>query len=104
MKHTEAELNKKFLRQTPSPRAAPDQDRHQHRRHGRRQHGHEAEDGLHDDGSNVNLAARLEGVNKQYGTWILTGETTRAQAGDEIFTRRLDRVRRRGHQRARAPL
>jgi adenylate cyclase len=44
-------------------------------------------------GSHVNLAARLEGVNKQYGTWLLTGETTRSQAGDEIFTRRLDRVR-----------
>jgi adenylate cyclase len=44
-------------------------------------------------GSNVNLAARLEGVNKQYGTWILTSETTRAQAGNDIFTRRLDRVR-----------
>jgi adenylate cyclase len=44
-------------------------------------------------GSNVNLAARLEGVNKQYGTWILTSEITRAQAGDDIFTRRLDRVR-----------
>ena len=44
-------------------------------------------------GSNVNLAARLEGVNKQYGTWILTGEATRSQAGEEIFTRRLDRVR-----------
>ena len=44
-------------------------------------------------GSNVNLAARLEGVNKRYGTWILTSEITRAQAGDDIFTRRLDRVR-----------
>jgi len=44
-------------------------------------------------GSNVNLAARLEGVNKQYGTWILTSETARAQAGDDIYTRRLDRVR-----------
>jgi adenylate cyclase len=35
----------------------------------------------------------LEGVNKQYGTWILTSETARAQAGDDIYTRRLDRVR-----------
>ncbi len=44
-------------------------------------------------GSNVNLAARLESVNKQYGTWMLTSETTRTQAGSDIFTRRLDRVR-----------
>ena len=44
-------------------------------------------------GSNVNLAARLEGVNKQYGTWILTSETAQTQAGADIFTRRLDRVR-----------
>jgi adenylate cyclase len=44
-------------------------------------------------GSNVNLAARLEGVNKQYGTWILTSEAARSQAGDDIYTRRLDRVR-----------
>jgi adenylate cyclase len=44
-------------------------------------------------GSNVNLAARLEGVNKQYGTWILTSEAARSQAGDDIYCRRLDRVR-----------
>jgi adenylate cyclase len=44
-------------------------------------------------GSHVNLAARLEGVNKQYGTWILTSEATQSKAGDDIFTRRLDRVR-----------
>ena len=84
MKRTEAELKPAVPRGLPHPRTAPDPYRHQHRGHGRRQHGHEAEDGLHDDGQHVNLAARLEGVNKQYGTWILTSETTRAQAGDEI--------------------
>ncbi|RKX76666.1 MAG: adenylate/guanylate cyclase domain-containing protein [Spirochaetes bacterium] len=44
-------------------------------------------------GNAVNLAARLEGVNKQYGTWILLSESTRNAAGDGLITRRLDRVR-----------
>jgi adenylate cyclase len=44
-------------------------------------------------GNSVNLAARLEGVNKQYGTWILVSETTRNDAGDDFLFRRLDRVR-----------
>ncbi|POR03997.1 adenylate/guanylate cyclase with Chase sensor [Alkalispirochaeta sphaeroplastigenens] len=45
-------------------------------------------------GHAVNLAARLEGVNKQYGTWTLTTEQTIRAAGlDSFLTRRLDRVR-----------
>lgn len=46
-------------------------------------------------GNAVNLAARLEGVNKQYHTkGILISEYTRSQIGDEEFIlRRLDRVR-----------
>jgi adenylate cyclase len=45
-------------------------------------------------GNAVNLAARLEGVNKQYHTGgILISEYTREQAGDEFLSRRLDRVR-----------
>ncbi|NCN06003.1 MAG: CHASE2 domain-containing protein [Spirochaetales bacterium] len=44
-------------------------------------------------GSAVNLAARLEGVNKQYGTWILISEGTQRKAGNEFLTRKLDRVR-----------
>ncbi|HUX13701.1 MAG TPA: adenylate/guanylate cyclase domain-containing protein, partial [Spirochaetia bacterium] len=44
-------------------------------------------------GNNVNLAARLEGVNKQYGTWILISEAT-YRATDRAFSiRKLDRVR-----------
>ncbi|MDR3147877.1 MAG: CHASE2 domain-containing protein [Treponema sp.] len=44
-------------------------------------------------GNEVNLAARLEGVNKQYGTWILASdETVNATAG-QVLSRRLDRVR-----------
>lgn len=45
-------------------------------------------------GNAVNLAARLEGVNKQYITrGILISEHTRKQLGDEFLLRRLDRVR-----------
>ena len=44
-------------------------------------------------GHAVNLAARLEGVNKQYGTWILTSELTYDATGDTLAARRLDRVR-----------
>ncbi len=45
-------------------------------------------------GNAVNLAARLEGVNKQYNTrGILLSEHTRSRLGDEFVVRRLDRVR-----------
>lgn len=44
-------------------------------------------------GNAVNLAARLEGVNKQYGTWILTSQSTRDRLDDTILVRKLDRVR-----------
>ncbi|MDR1970950.1 MAG: adenylate/guanylate cyclase domain-containing protein [Treponema sp.] len=44
-------------------------------------------------GNTVNLAARLEGVNKQYGTWILASEDTIRETGDRLLTRKLDRVR-----------
>jgi adenylate cyclase len=44
-------------------------------------------------GDAVNLAARLEGVNKQYDTWILASEETVRETGGRILTRRLDRVR-----------
>ncbi len=44
-------------------------------------------------GDSVNLAARLEGVNKQYGTWICVSEDTQRVAGDSFLYRRLDRIR-----------
>ena len=49
-------------------------------------------------GDNVNLASRLEGVNKVYGTWILCSEQTWKEADygehkGEIVVRKLDRVR-----------
>ncbi len=44
-------------------------------------------------GSQVNLASRLEAVNKQYGTLsIISGETYEA-AGEGLLVRRLDQVR-----------
>jgi hypothetical protein len=45
-------------------------------------------------GNAVNLAARLEGVNKQYNTkGILISEYTRERIGDEFILRPLSRVR-----------
>jgi len=44
-------------------------------------------------GNAVNLAARLEGVNKQYGTWILASEDTIRETGNKLLYRKLDRVR-----------
>ncbi len=43
-------------------------------------------------GSAVNLASRLEGVNKQYGTAIIASESTYEEAKAGIFVRKLDRV------------
>ena len=43
-------------------------------------------------GDNVNLASRLEGLNKFYGTQILVSETTRRAAGGAIEARDLDRI------------
>jgi adenylate cyclase len=45
-------------------------------------------------GNDVNLASRLEGVNRQYHTGgILISEYTRKEIGDEFICRTLDRVR-----------
>ncbi|MBU0929238.1 MAG: CHASE2 domain-containing protein [Spirochaetes bacterium] len=44
-------------------------------------------------GNAVNLAARLEGVNKQYGSWILMSDATYKETGDEFLARRFDKVR-----------
>jgi adenylate cyclase len=44
-------------------------------------------------GNAVNLAARLEGVNKQYGTWTLISDATYAHVRNDFVTRELDRVR-----------
>jgi len=44
-------------------------------------------------GNAVNLAARLEGVNKQYGSWMLMSDATYQETGDEFLARRFDKVR-----------
>ncbi len=48
-------------------------------------------------GDSVNLASRLEGLNKQYGSHILVSEETRSQVQDTRFVfREVDRVRVKG--------
>ena len=44
-------------------------------------------------GDAVNLAARLEGANKEYGTAIMLSEATRVLVGDAFVVRELDRIR-----------
>lgn len=47
-------------------------------------------------GDNVNLASRLEGTNKVYGTRICISEMTRDAVASEIITRELDLIRVKG--------
>ncbi|KAA3611249.1 MAG: adenylate/guanylate cyclase domain-containing protein [Calditrichaeota bacterium] len=47
-------------------------------------------------GDAVNLGARLEPANKQYGTDIMIGDETVKEAGDKIITRQLDLLRVKG--------
>jgi adenylate cyclase len=47
-------------------------------------------------GDNVNLASRLEGINKHYHTGIVISEFTRQQVGDGFVVRELDRIRVKG--------
>ena len=49
-------------------------------------------------GDSVNVASRLEGLNKGYGTSIIVSETTRAAAAGTISTRLLDRVAVKGRR------
>ena len=50
-------------------------------------------------GDPVNLGARLEGANKNYGTHVILSERTRELAGDDIYVRELDLVRVKGKSR-----
>lgn len=47
-------------------------------------------------GDAVNLASRLEGINKQYGTRIILSEMTYAEVKDNFVCREVDRVRVKG--------
>ncbi|WP_171236627.1 adenylate/guanylate cyclase domain-containing protein [Ruegeria sp. HKCCA6837] len=51
-------------------------------------------------GDVVNVASRLEGVNKTYGTAIIIGPETRREAGDAIVVRELDTVEIQGRSEA----
>jgi adenylate cyclase len=50
-------------------------------------------------GDAVNLASRLEGLNKEYGTTIIVSEAVRAAAGNGFEFRLLDRVAVKGKAR-----
>jgi adenylate cyclase len=47
-------------------------------------------------GDAVNLASRLEGLNKNYGSQILISDFTRREVGDHFTLRRVDHVRVKG--------
>jgi adenylate cyclase len=47
-------------------------------------------------GDNVNLSSRLEGANKEYGTYIMCSEATKNMVDNEVITRELDILRVKG--------
>src|SRR6185312_10161114 len=51
-------------------------------------------------GDAVNLASRLEGANKEFGTHILLGETTARAVAGRMATRPLTRLQVKGKQEA----
>ena len=50
-------------------------------------------------GDSVNLSARLESINKQYGTYILISEDTYKEVKDSFVTRFLDKVAVKGKKK-----
>ena len=51
-------------------------------------------------GDSVNLASRLEQLNRVYGTQIMIGEHTARQVAAAFLLRQIDRVRVKGRQQA----
>jgi len=51
-------------------------------------------------GATVNLAARLEGLNKNYGTSILVSSPLRQRVGDRFLFRSVDRISPKGFAEA----
>lgn len=47
-------------------------------------------------GDNVNLASRLEGINKQYGTYLMISQHTYEEVKDKLICRELDDIRVKG--------
>ena len=47
-------------------------------------------------GDNVNLASRLESINKQYGTYLIIAESTYEAVKDKVICRELDQIRVKG--------
>ncbi|MFQ5418642.1 MAG: adenylate/guanylate cyclase domain-containing protein, partial [Myxococcota bacterium] len=51
-------------------------------------------------GDSMNLASRIEGLNRVYGTRVLVSDTVRAAAGSAFEWREIDRVRVKGKKDA----
>lgn len=49
-------------------------------------------------GDNVNLGSRLEGANKEFGTWIMISENTYRLVKNEMSVRELDMIRVKGKE------
>jgi adenylate cyclase len=47
-------------------------------------------------GDSVNLASRLEGINRQFGTHVVISEDTFLQVKDQVVARELDLIRVKG--------
>jgi adenylate cyclase len=50
-------------------------------------------------GDSVNLASRLEGINRQFGTNLIISESTFLQVKDRVVARELDLIRVKGKTR-----